>query len=126
MINTSIIKNLITLHNTDKETLDIIQDCLHSFEQYHSAIYEMETKMRIYSYESMDADEYKTMVEEMDRRRTRMHNSVLASVNILNRLAESQNLAPVYDGTVSEEKPHRREVANAVLAYVEEAIKNRR
>ena len=74
----------------------------------------------------MHADEYKTMVEEMDRRRTRMHNSVLASVNILNRLAASQNLAPVYAGIVSEEKPYRRDVANAVLAYVEEAIKNRR
>lgn len=126
MLNTSIIKNLITLHNTDKETLEIIQECLHSFEQYHSAIYEMETKMHIYSYKSMDADEYKTMVEEMDRRRTRMHNSVLASVNILNRLTASQNLAPVYDGTVSEEKPYRRDVANAVLAYVEDVIKNRR
>ncbi len=74
MLNTSTIKNIITLHNTDKETLDIIQECLHSFEQYHSAIYEMETKIRIYSYESMDADEYKTMVEDMDRRRTRTHN----------------------------------------------------
>ena len=84
------------------------------------------TRISIVGNAFMHADEYKTMVEEMDRRRTRMHNSVLASVNILNRLAASQNLAPVYAGIVSEEKPYRRDVANAVLAYVEEAIKNRR
>lgn len=46
-------------------------------------------------------------------------------VNVLNRMAKSQNLPPFYDGVVSEERPYRREVANAVLEYVEETILNR-
>ena len=58
--------------------------------------------------------------------RTVIHNSVIANVNLLNRLAEKNGLHPVYDGIVSEERPYRREIANAVLDYVESIIKNRR
>jgi hypothetical protein len=62
----------------------------------------------------------------MDKRRTMCHNSVLSSINILNRLATKENLSPLYDGTVSEERPYRTEVADAVLEYIEDIIKKRR
>jgi len=74
----------------------------------------------------MDASEYRDKVTELDSSRTRKHNSILTGIKIMNRLAEKQNLEPVYDGVVSEERPYRREVANAVLEYVEQVIKDRR
>ena len=40
-------------------------------------------------------------------------------------VAEKNELVPVYDGVVSEERPYRREVANAVFEYVEYLIKKR-
>lgn len=37
-----------------------------------------------------------------------------------------KNLEPIYAGTVSKERPYRREVANAVLDYLQSVIENRR
>lgn len=125
-INTETILRLSLLYAEDTEFLDILYSSLKSFEEYHSAIYDMESWMKIYSYKSVDKEEYQSKVTEMDRRRTMCHNSVLSSVNILNRLATKENLPLVYDGVVSEERPYRREVADAVLEYVENIIKMRR
>ncbi len=61
----------------------------------------------------------------MDKARTRAHNAVLANVKLLNRLAENAGLAPVYEGTVSQERPYRREVADAVMAYIASVIEDR-
>lgn len=125
-INNETITKLITTCQEDKDMLDILYSSLKSFEEYHSVIFDMETWMKVFSYKSIDKEEYQSKVTDMDRRRTMCHNSVLSSVNILNRLAAKENLPLVYDGVVSEERPYRREVANAVIEYVENIIKNRR
>lgn len=125
-INKETITKLITTCQEDKDMLDILYSSLKSFEEYHSVIFDMETWMKVFSYKSIDKEEYQSKVTDMDRRRTMCHNSVLSSVNILNRLADKENLPLVYDGVVSEERPYRREVANAVLEYIENIIKNRR
>jgi hypothetical protein len=125
-INNETITKLITTCQEDKDMLDILYSSLKSFEEYHSVIFDMETWMKVFSYKSIDKEEYQSKVTDMDIRRTMCHNSVLSSVNILNRLATKENFPLVYDGIVSEERPYRREVANAVLEYVENIIKNRR
>ncbi len=126
MINTESISKLISIYAEDKELLDVLHSSLKSFEEYHLAIYEMEIWMKMYSCNSVDKEEYQAKVTDMDKRRTMCHNSVLISVNVLNRLAAKENLPLVYEGIVSEERPYRREVANAVLEYVENVIKTRR
>ena len=126
MLNTNTLKKLAEIYQDDNELLDILYSSIKSFEEYHLVIYEMELWMKVYSYKSVDKEEYQSKVTEMDRRRTMCHNSVLSSVNILNRLAAKENIPLVYDGVVSKERPYRREVANAVLEYVENIIKNRR
>ena len=125
-INAETILKLSLLYAEDTDFLDILYSSLKSFEEYHSVIYDMELWMKIYSYKSVDKEEYQSKVTEMDRRRTMCHNSALSSVNILNRLATKENLPLVYDGIISEERPYRREVANAILEYVENVIKMRR
>ena len=125
-INYETIIKLISTFHEDKDMLDIIYSSLKSFEEYHSVIYDMESWMKIYSYKSVDKEEYQSKVTEMDRRRTMCHNSALSSVNILNRIETKENLPLVYEGIVSEERPYRREVANAILEYVENVIKMRR
>ena len=125
-INRETITELTSVFREDAEVLNIIYDALESFEEYHSVIYRMETWMKVYSYKSTDKEAYQFKVEEMDKRRTACHNAVLISVNVLNRLATQEGLPLVYDGVISEERPHRREVADAVLEYVEDIIKMRR
>jgi len=82
--------------------------------------------MKIYSFKAMEKEDYQEMVMSLDKQRTMRHNSVITSVNILNRLAQKEGLPLVYNGIVSEERPYRRELADAVLNYIEKVIKNRR
>jgi len=124
-INKSSIEQLISRYADDKEMLDIIFNALSDFEDYHRRIYEMETKLKVYTPKPMNPEDYRDMRETLDRSRTSQHNMVIMNVGMLNRFAESENIPLIYEGTVSEERPYRRELANAVLAYVEEIIKNR-
>ena len=43
----------------------------------------------------------------------------------MNRLAEQAGLPPVYDGIVSEERPYRTELADAILVFAADVITNR-
>ena len=124
-INKSSIEQLITRYADDKEMLDIIFDALSDFEEYHRRIYEMETKLKVYSAKCMELEVYRDMRENLDRSRTSQHNIVIMNAGMLNRLAKNKNIPPVYEGTVSEERPYRRELADAVLEYIRDIIKNR-
>ena len=103
----------------------ISHDALMLFESYHASIYELEIKKRLYSSGAMEADTYRERIPRLDKTRTYTHNALLTQVNVLNRIAAEGNLPPVYDGIVSEERPYRREVANAVLDFVQQIILNR-
>ena len=125
MFNRDSLKELIYLSVDDRELLDMIYDALISFENYHRAIYDMETKVKLY-YGAMDSLDYRKMENEHDKIRTACHNAALANVDMLNRMAEQKGIPLIYDGTVSEDRPFRREVANAILEYVAEIIRERR
>ncbi len=119
------IAKLISIYKDDDKILKTIEQSITSFEEYHSAIFKMELWMKVFS-NTVSGSEYQENVSLMDKSRTTNHNSVLGNVNLLNRLANMNNLPPVYDGIVSHDRPYRREVANAVLEYVEKIVKNRR
>ena len=124
--NANSLEKLIQAYQNDAEALEIIYDILRGFEEYHTKIVEMELKLKQYSAGKLEREEYQSMVTELDKRRTMQHNSVLTGVNVLNRMAEQCNINPIYSGTVSEERPYRREVANAILDYLQTIIENRR
>lgn len=125
VLNNETINRLMQIYSDDAMVIDTIKNTVMDFEEYHYAIYKMEHFIR-FKDSDMDSTEYKNTMEELDGNRTRKHNTILTGIKIMNRLAEKNNLNPVYDGTVSEERPYRREVANAVLEYVEQIIKDRR
>ena len=124
MLNEETIKSLIEIHRDEPKVLAAMERCLTSFEDYHAAIVKMELWRKLYA-KAVDADEFRSRITEMDRNRTFNHNSVLSSVSMLNRLAEKNGLAPVYDGVVDKAQPYRRMVANNVLAYIEKIIQER-
>lgn len=109
----------------DPELLEFFGDCLDSFRAYQAAILEMEGWMKLYRPETLGAAAYQDRREALDKARTRCHNAVLANVSALNRMAAAQGLEPVYDGTVSEETPYRRQVADAVLGYLHTLVEGR-
>lgn len=124
--NTQALEKLMQNNKDDKDILDMIFDVIKSFEEYHHSIIDMETKLQIYSSGTLDREEYQDMVTELDKRRTMCHNSVLTGMSLINRIAEKQSIEPIYSGTISEERPYRREVENAVLDYIQKIIENRR
>lgn len=124
LCNSTIIK-LIEIYKDNTKVLNSIERCIMSFEEYHNSIYKMETWLKIYGNNSSN-EEYKDTVANLDKSRTLQHNALLGNVNLLNRLAEKNNLPLVYDGIISHERPHRREVANSVLEYIDFTINNRR
>lgn len=125
MLNSETINNLIAIYKDDEKMLSIIERAIMSFEEYHQAIFKMELWLQIHTG-SVSADEYKDNVSKLDKGRSSEHNSVLGNVNLLNRLAVKNELPLAYDGKVSHKRPYRREVANAVLEYVEQIIHERR
>ena len=124
MFDRNSLKELVYLSFDDKELLDMIYDALISFERYHSAIYDMETKKKLYCG-AMDSLDYRKMENELDKLRTACHNAVIANVAMLNRMAEQKGIPPIYDGVVSEDRPYRRELADAILGYVSGIINER-
>ncbi|MBR2571515.1 MAG: DUF3232 domain-containing protein [Clostridia bacterium] len=123
--NGSLIPRLIAAFHDDRDTVETIENALMSFEHYHAAIYELEIKRLQYSGKAMEADVYRELIPQLDRTRTRLHNALLTQVSLLNRIAAEAGLPPVYDGIISEDRPYRREVANAVLEYVRQIIDGR-
>ena len=124
-VNVETLQKLFIAFRDDQEILEEIESALMTFESYHRAIYELEIKRRLYSGSAVEGDAYREMLTRLDKTRTINHNALLSQVNNLNRIAAEVNLPPFYDGIVSEERPYRREVANAVLDYVRRIIVER-
>lgn len=125
-INKESLEKIFKIYQDDEEMLEYIFGYLESFESYHSTIFKMEVWLKIYSYNNVEREEFNTIREMLDDSRTRCHNDVLSSINVLNKLAKDNELEAVYNGVVSKEQPFRREVADAVLTYVGDIMLERR
>lgn len=121
-VNIETLSRMIKFFKDDSETLDMIVMSLDAFEDYHQAIYQLEITRKLYANGAMDGDTYREQLQSRDVTRTRNHNALLAHVNLLNRLAEEARLPPFYEGEVSEEKPIRRQVADAILEFVRQVM----
>ena len=124
-VNVDTISALVERNKNDKELLDFIYGILMDFEAYHRAVFEMECKAMLFNRGALAHEEYQDMITTADKSRTTAHNNLLGMVNALNRLAAQNGLLPFYDGTVSEERPYRREVATAVFDYIQSIIESR-
>lgn len=124
MINGEVISKLYNVCSDGME-LEMIQSCVKSFHDYHKVIYDMETFIR-FKDKDMSREDYQYTFTNYDTRRTTCHNIVIQNIGILNRMAKTYGLEPVYTGEVSTQKPYRRILANEVLEYVEQIVKDRK
>lgn len=124
-INAETLNTLIGLYRDDSEMLEFIMNALENFECYHQAIYRLELQRKLYAQGGMSTETYRTLIPELDSLRTRKHNVLLSDVKMLNNLAAQHHLPLFYDGDVSEERPIRTHVADAVLAFVRQVIEDR-
>ena len=124
-VNADTLRGLLVAFRDDRETLEAIEDALTVFESYHRSIYELEIKRAMYSCGSLEPEAYREWIPRLDRTRSANHNALISQVSLLNRIAAEAGLPPFYDGVVSEDRPYRREVADAVLAWVQGIIEAR-
>ena len=124
-INVETLNELIRRFGDDPDDLEMIVSALESFEEYHRTIFRQEITRRLFACGKLEGEDYRAEMSSRDKTRTRCHNAVSAQVNCLNRLAEEAGIPPLYDGVVSEERPYRRQVADAVLDFVRDSILNR-
>ena len=124
-VHAEVVSRLIEIYRDDAEAVGIITDALDTFEKYHQAIFRLEIQRKLFTCGAMDPETYRTVIPQLDSVRTRNHNALLSEVRLLNRLAEQNGLPPFYEGEVSEEKPIRTWVADAVLDYVHQIILER-
>ena len=108
------------------DLVDLASDILKDFENYHKAIIDLEIYAALHNYDNTDRDKFREKHEQLDATRSRYHETILEDMRVLNRLADSMGLQPVYDGIVSSERPYRRQVADAVLEYLQKLIAERR
>lgn len=125
-INQQSLSQLIQQSKEDPELLEYIHKALLSFSDYHNAVIAEQLYSMVYGGGTgVDPDTYRAERAALDKRRTTAHNAVLANVNLLNRMCTAAGIAPVYNGMVSEDRPYRRYVANAIFEYLTHVIDSR-
>ncbi len=125
MLNETTIRTLIEQSRSNHQVLDLIKSSIESFEQYHQAVFKNQMIQIIYGAGALELDESHTGRAPADKAQEIYLNEVITDIWILNQLAKLGGLPPVYDGVVSEEQPYRRQISNAVFAYIESIINNR-
>ena len=118
---TDLLTNLAKLYADDVEVLEIIEDTIDVYGEYVAYVYKMESLRHILRIK-LGKDEYKNSVEEMDEKRTRIHNAAIASTKVINRLCESNDLSLFFEGNIDD----RVEVAEFIRDVVVNVFENRK
>ena len=118
---TDLLTNLAKLYADDVDILEIIEDTINVFGEYVAYVYKMESLRSILKIR-LEAAEYKNIIEEMDKKRTRIHNSAIASTKVINRLCESNELSLFFEGNIDD----RVEVAEFIRDVIVGVFENRK
>ena len=118
---TDFLTNLTKIYADDVEILEIIEDTIDVYGEYVAYVYKMESLRPILKIK-LGKDEYKNSVEEMDEKRTRIHNAAIASTKIINRLCESNRIPLFFEGNIDD----RVEVAEFIRDVIVGVFENRK
>ncbi len=115
------VKEIAEKYKEDFEALDLIADCLESFENYVNAVNHMEKSIVILRFR-LEPEAFRAAVENLDKGRRNSHNALISSVKILNRFCTTTGLTPFYTGDVTD----RVEVAEFAKDVVINIFDNRK
>ena len=118
---TDFLTNLTKIYADDVEILEIIEDTIDVYGNYVAYVYKMESLRPILKIR-LEAEEYKNIIEEMDEKRTRIHNAAIAATKVINRLCESNDLSLFFEGNIDD----RVEVAEFIRDVIVGVFENRK
>ena len=118
---TDFLINLAKIYADDVDVLEIIEDTIDVYGNYVAYVYKMESLRTILKIR-LEAEEYKNIIEEMDEKRTRIHNAAIAATKVINRLCESNDLSLFFEGNIDD----RVAVAEFMRDVVTNVFENRK
>ena len=118
---TDFLTNLAKIYADDVEVIEIVEDTINVYGDYVAYVHKMESLKPILKIK-LGKDEYKNSIEEMDEKRTRIHNAAIASTKIINRLCESNRITMFFEGNIED----RVEVAEFIRDVVVNVFENRK
>lgn len=102
------------------EDLEALNDAMTSFREYVMKVDVGEQQIRLASVR-FEGDEYREMLTRYDRTRHDAHETAIANVRLVNRLAELYGVGPLFTGN----DQNRLEVADFALDVVVQIFQNR-
>ena len=118
---TDFLTNLAKIYADDVEVIEIIEDTINVYGKNVEYVHKKESIKPILKIK-LGKDEYKNSVEEMDEKRTRIHNAAIASTKTINRLCEFNELPLFFQGNIED----RVEVAEFIRDVVVNVFENRK
>lgn len=115
------LRELSESYKEDKDALDIIADSVASYADYISHVHKMETSILGLRFR-LEPEAFRAAVSNLDSTRSLLHNGVIASTKVLNRLAALSNLSPFFSGDISD----RLQVADFAKDVVFNVFENRK
>ena len=98
----------------------VLNDAMTSFREYVMKVDMGEQQIRLASVK-FEGDEYREMLTRYDRTRHDAHETAIANVRLVNRLAELYGVGPLFTGN----DQNRLEVADFALDVVVQIFQNR-
>ena len=125
-LNAYVMKTLVQRVTTGVEAqssddAEILEDAISSFHAYVDAVFQGETQLLLHEY-GTDGLQYREMVSQYDQNRHGCHETAIINVKLLNRLAATYGLEPVFTG----DDTQRHQIADFCLETVQYFFRNRR
>lgn len=98
---------------------DLVEDVVKSAQEYVAVVAEMGVIEMNLTYEPGESQ--RERIQNIDKKRTIIHNKFIDAVNIANRLAESVDAEPIYTGGSA-----RREYGDFAFEIVKELFETRK
>lgn len=116
-INPSVLSSILS--SSEPTFVHVGKTCVQEMVDYYREVYMLDHQIQIWRV-TLDDSEFRTRVQEGDRRRSAFHDSAMASLSVAARLAEKLGLDPLLNFRVDDE--YRGDVADAMFEYVETVV----
>ena len=118
-MNNTIVEKLKNLSNVcDMDEREILEDMIHNAADYVRQVIIMECSA--INFAGREGSEFRDKVTETDTRRSQIHNGLISTVNVVNRIAAIHNHPPIYTG-----ESHRRCYGDFAINLVNEIFNGR-
>ena len=106
---------------SDAELAEAVIDAVNSCAEYVAGVIDMEIKTTL-AAKRYEGNEYREAVMTYDADRSRKHNTAIANIKMMNRIAKAAGIGSIYTG----DPDNRIQIAEFCMELTTDIFKNRR